>query len=68
MRRRDTRTLDLFEVPAVPEPLPASMDHRREVSLLVSRMLKEASGDRYEIAAAMSRLTGADVSKYMLDA
>ena len=30
-------------------------------------MLKGAEGDRYEIASAMSRLTGKDVSKLMLD-
>jgi len=68
MARRDHVTADLFEVPQPQAPLPASADYRAQVSHLVSEILKHADGDRIEIAARMSRLTGADISKYMLDA
>lgn len=44
------------------------MDYRAELSALIARTLREAEGDRYDVAARMSRLTGTDVSKYMLDA
>lgn len=67
-RKRDDRTADLFEMPEQPDSYAASMDYRREVAHLVSQMLREADGDRYEIAARMSRMTGTEVSKYMLDA
>lgn len=67
-RRGDDLTLDLFVVPQPVAPLPSSMDYGREVAAMVSDVLSHADGDRYEIAARMSRLTGRDVSKYMLDA
>ncbi|MDH5785363.1 MAG: hypothetical protein OEZ16_07110 [Chromatiales bacterium] len=66
--RRDTLTLDLFEVPQPAAQLPASMDYGREIAHLVSEALNGAEGDRFEVASRMSRLTGRDVSKYMLDA
>ena len=67
-RARDTRTLDLFEVPQPAAPVPASMDYRATVAHLVAEMLKQAEGDRYAIAAKVSRLTGKEVTKAMLDA
>jgi hypothetical protein len=67
--KADDRTLDLFEVPQPAAPIPAGMDYRALVAALVARVFKEADADdRYEIAARMSRLTGREVSKYMLDA
>ncbi len=66
--KRDDATLDLFQIPAAPEPAPASMDYNREVAHLVAKVVKEAGCDRFEIAARMSRLTGRDVSKHMIDA
>lgn len=68
MKRRDSLTLDLFEVPQPPAPLPGSMDYRPVISHLVGDLLKAADGDRFEIASRMSRLTGREVTKYMLDA
>ncbi|MFZ5466625.1 MAG: hypothetical protein ACOZAI_05125 [Pseudomonadota bacterium] len=69
MRRvKDTRTLDLFAVPTPVPELPGTMDFRAQVAHLVSEMLRAAPYDRYEVAARMSRLTGKDVSKNMLDA
>ncbi len=67
-RRRDTLTRDLFEVPQPVTPLPSSMNYRLEVSGLVGLALKESDCDRFEVASRMSRLSGHEVSKYMLDA
>lgn len=67
-RRRAPKTPDLFSVPQPTAPLPASHDFRRQVAELTAGALKGAEGDRYSVAADMSRLTGRDVTKYMLDA
>lgn len=64
---RDRLTRDLFEVPVEPAAVPGSMDHRGAVAHLVSKLLKDAPGDRYAVAADVSRLTGKEVSKLMLD-
>lgn len=66
MARRDSLTGDLFEIPVPAKPLPCSMNFRAEVSSLVAEMLK--GHDRHEVAALISRLTGLDISKNMLDA
>ncbi|MNN29347.1 hypothetical protein D3C81_1429460 [compost metagenome] len=69
MRRvRDTRTLDIFAIPEPVTPLPGECNYGAQVSELVSEILKSCDLDRYEIAARMSRLSGDDVSKNMLDA
>jgi len=69
MRRvKDTRTLDLFAVPTPAPELPGTMDYRVQVAHMTSEMLRAIPSDRYEVAARMSRLTGKDVSKNMLDA
>lgn len=65
---RDDRTLDLFEIPQPVLAVPGQGNYSVQVSELVSEMLKAADVDRYEIAARMSRLSGDDVSKAMLDA
>lgn len=65
--RGDALTDDLFAVPVPMAPVPASMDHRASVSHLVSQVIADAGIDRYELAARMSRLTGKEVSKAMLD-
>jgi hypothetical protein len=48
--------------------VPGFGNYAAQVSELVSEMLKSTELDRYEIAARMSRLSGDDVSKNMLDA
>lgn len=58
----------LFDVPEAAPPDPGSQSHRQAVSHLVSDVLKGTHKDRYTIAADMSRLSGREVSKYMLDA
>ncbi|KMQ73754.1 hypothetical protein [Marinobacter subterrani] len=69
MRRvKDTATIDIFEVPQPVVPLPGSGNYAAQVSELVGAVLKHSPHDRYEIAAQMSRLSGDDVSKHMLDA
>ncbi|WP_439861592.1 hypothetical protein [Pseudomonas sp. MBLB4136] len=65
---KDDRTLDIFEVPQPVLTVPGCGNYAAQVSELVSEMLKGTELDRYEIAARMSRLSGDDVSKNMLDA
>lgn len=67
-RRKDDRTLDIFEVPMPAITLPGECNYGVTVSELVSEILKNTDVDRYEIAAQMSRLSGDDVSKNMIDA
>jgi hypothetical protein len=69
MRRvKDTATLDIFEVPKPIVPAPGSGNYAAQVSELVGSVLKGSPHDRYEVASQMSRLSGDDVSKHMLDA
>ncbi|MFV2947374.1 hypothetical protein [Pseudomonas japonica] len=69
MRRvHDDRTLDLFAIPQPVLAVPGQGNYSVQVSELVAEMLKAADIDRYEVAARMSRLSGDDVSKAMLDA
>ncbi|WP_064116737.1 hypothetical protein [Pseudomonas fluorescens] len=69
MRRlKDDKTLDIFSVPQPILSVPGHGNYASQVSELVSEVLKGSELDRYEIAAHMSRLSGDDVSKNMLDA
>lgn len=65
---KDDKTLDIFAVPQPVLSLPGQGNYAAQVSELVSEILKGSDFDRYEIAAQMSRLSGDDVSKNMLDA
>lgn len=65
---KDDKTLDLFEVPQPVLAVPGLGNYSVQISELVGEILKAANIDRYEIAARMSRLSGDDVSKAMLDA
>lgn len=67
-RAIDDLTIDMFSYPHPVAALPASMNYGQEVAHLVSIMLAAAELDRYQVAAEMSKLTGKEVSKYMLDA
>ncbi len=67
-RVKDNQTLDMFLVPQPERLVAGSCDYAFEVSHLVSTVLKECPLDRWEISAHMSRLSGRDVSKNMLDA
>jgi len=69
MRRvKDELTLDIFAVPEPVTPTPGSGNYAAQVSELVGIVLKDCPVDRYEVAAQMSRYSGDDVSKHMLDA
>lgn len=65
---KDDRTLDIFAVPQPVLAIPGLGNYAVQVSELVSEILKATDLDRYEVAARMSRLSGDDVSKNMLDA
>jgi len=66
--RPDSATQDLFEIPVAPQPIGGSLDYATELRNELSAALKETPLSRYEVAARMSELTGADISKAMLDA
>lgn len=69
-RAKEDATGDLFVIPTPAPRIDGSMDWRSEVSGLVSDVLAEAAlagKDRHDVAAEMSRLTGHDISKAMLD-
>lgn len=65
---KDDRTLDIFAVPQPKLAIPGHGNYAAQVSEYVGELLKATDLDRYEIAARMSRLSGDDVSKNMLDA
>lgn len=65
---KDDRTLDIFTVPQPVLSVPGSGNYAAQISELVGEILKGSEHDRYEVAARMSRLSGDDVSKHMLDA
>lgn len=67
MARRDDHTLDLF-IPTPVVSMPGAGNYAGQVSELVAEVLKATPLDRYEIASQMSRLSGDDISKHMLDA
>lgn len=66
---KDSRTLDIFEIPEVHVYAPGECGYSREVAEGVSQMLSESGRvDRYAVSAEVSRVSGKDVSKHMLDA
>lgn len=66
-RAHDTLTLDLFEVPVARTPLPGALDVGLQVRHLISDLLKACPRNRFEVAAHMSELTGAEITKHQLD-
>lgn len=63
--KKSANTLDLFEVPQPASPVPGSGDYRATVCSLVASMLR--GHDRHDIARDLSKLTGRDITKAMLD-
>jgi len=60
--------LDGFaELPRQAAPTPGSLDFDAELRMALNRALKEAEGDRFQISAEMSRLTGGEVTKFQID-
>lgn len=67
-RRSDMLTLDLFDVPPSPAMEPGSLDSNARIASAMAEAIRGCSHDRHEIAARMSRLTGYEVTRTMLDA
>lgn len=66
--RSDTLTLDLFDVPRAPAPTPGALNFSIRLRAALSAALKATPLSRYEVAARMSELLGAEVTKNQLDA
>lgn len=67
MRRfKDNATGDLFMVPVAVGNVPGSLACRVEIAHSMSVALD--GHDRYDVATQISRLTGREISKHMLDA
>lgn len=67
-RIRDSLTMDLFDVPQPTAPTAGNLDLDVPLREALSDALKHCDLDRWSVAAEMSRVTGRDISKYMLDA
>lgn len=66
---KDIQTIDLFEIPEAHICIPGECGYGREVAECVSVLLSESGRvDRYEVSAEVSRISGKEVSKHMLDA
>ncbi|MCC6195682.1 MAG: hypothetical protein IT518_14560 [Burkholderiales bacterium] len=62
--------LSFFDVPAAPQPVPGSHDISaavRECLAEVLALARAGGTDRYAVAAEVSRLSGRDMTKNMLD-
>lgn len=66
--RKDTLTLDLFDVPRAPAHAPGALNFSIKLRAVLSAALKATPLSRYEVAARMSELLGTDITKSMLDA
>jgi hypothetical protein len=69
----DARQMDLLdllqraETPAPAGPAPGSLDYDARLRAALSEELRRYAGDRFDVAAKMSRLVGAEVTKWQLD-
>jgi hypothetical protein len=66
-RVHDSLTLDLFEVPVPRNPIPGALAVGNALRHLLSDLLKDCPKSRFEVAAAMSELTGQEITKHQLD-
>lgn len=67
-RRSDMLTLDLFDAPPSPAMEPGSLDSNAKIAAAMAEAIRCCGHDRLEVAARMSRLTGYEVTRTMLDA
>lgn len=67
-RIRDSLTLDMFDIPHADTPSAGNLDMDVPLRDALSDALKHCDFDRWHVAAEMSRLTGREISKHMLDA
>ncbi len=68
MSRRDTFTMDLFEVPVPTPSVPGAMNFNMQLRHLLSDVLKACPKSRADVAAQMSVLTGDHITVHMLNA
>lgn len=72
VRTRDDRQVDIIEMierlGRTVQPEPASMNVDLRLRAVLSEAIRRFAGDRYELAARMSRLLGAEVTKAQIDA
>lgn len=68
MNRRDTLTMDLFEVPAPRPSYPGSLNFNMALRHLLSEILKSSPKSRVEVSARMAELTGDHISVHSLNA
>lgn len=66
MKKLDTLSGDLFEVPQPVLPIAGALACRAQIAHVMSDALKPH--DRYEVATQMSKLLGREFSKHILDA
>lgn len=67
MKRTDTYTADLFEVPAPRTPMPGALDIGMALRHLLSDLMKRSQLSRFEIAARMCELIGHEITKHQID-
>lgn len=69
MRRfHDALTMELFSIPEAVEAIAGMLDMDVAIREALNDAIKFSDFNRYEIAAEMSRLTGRNITRYMLDA
>lgn len=68
MRRPDSLTGDLFEVPMPAESLPGAMDFGLAVRRLMAEAIKNSPYNTAQIAARMAELTGHAITEHQLHA
>jgi hypothetical protein len=68
MSRRDSLTLDMFEVPVARTPIPGGLAVGAGLRGLLADSLKSSPLNRFEVAAKMSELLGHEITKHQLDA
>lgn len=68
MRRRDSATRDIFEVPAPAATLPGAQDFTLAVRRLLSNAIKASPLNTSQIAARMTELMGVQISEHQIHA
>lgn len=64
--KRDAYTPDMFEVPTQVNQ-PGTLSIGQAIRALLSEQLKACELTRFDVAAAMSQLTGTEITKHQLD-
>lgn len=68
IRRADTLTLDLFDVPAPRPSYPGSLNFNLPIRHVLSDILKSSPKSRSEVASQMAELTGDHISIHSINA